>query len=279
MKINRIFISTDDNPLYIQFLPMFSLAWQRLLGIKPTVAYVGNLDDKTHWMKEYCDDIIYYPKHNALPNGRCQTFAARMLMRYLYPDDICMISDIDMLPLNGRYFDELLANYSVEKFVSSGYNAYKFGDGDPKSTIKDPNLRKFPSCYTIATGKVWKEIINPNGLSDSDIVKSWFDIKYFDHKESVNDPNFDDESLMRALIQKWNPSRDRVIGIDRNIVRTGFMGDRLDRSNWRFNMDMLKGGKYIDAHCPRPMAKYADSMKLIAGYLDIPFVIGGQCQR
>lgn len=274
-KIDRILISVDDNPLYIQFLPLFSLAWQKLLGIKPTLAYITDLPrEKWAWMDEYCQEVIHFPVDRTLPSGKCRTFAARMVMRYREPEMISMVSDIDMIPLNGHYFENILSNYNKNMFVSSGYNAYEFGDGDPKSTIREPKIRKFPSCYTIATGAVWKEIINPNNLSDDALIKSWHNIRFYDYKESVNDPNFDDESLMRALIQKWNPNRDKVIGINRNIVRTGFMSDRLDRSNWRFNMDMLRSGKYVDAHCPRPMENYRPSMQIIADYLEVPLIIG-----
>lgn len=277
-KIDRILISSDDSPLYIQFLPIVSLAWQKILGIKPTIAYVTDKDEKSYaWMREYCQDIIPFEIDENLPNGRCKTFAARLIMRYKFGDDICMVSDIDMLPLSYK-FNTLLDNYIQDGLIIYGYNAYKFGDGDPDTSVRDPNLRKFPSCYTIASSKVWGEIINPEKLSDSELVKSWYNIRHYDHKESVNKPNFDDESLVRAMIQKWNPQREKIIGIDRAVSRYGEHGaaccidDRLDRSRWRIDENRLMNGTYIDAHCPRPMQNYLVSMERLAKYLEIPFI-------
>ena len=59
-KIDRIFISCDDNPLYIEFLPFISMAWDKLIGIKPTLAYVTDYpESKWLWMKDYCGDILH----------------------------------------------------------------------------------------------------------------------------------------------------------------------------------------------------------------------------
>ena len=277
-KIDRVLISSDDNPLYIQFLPMVSLAWQKILGVKPTLAYVT---DKTkaewEWMEEFCQDILVYPVDKELPNGKCRTFAARMVMRDKFGEDVCMISDLDMVPLSNR-FQSLLENWSPEKLLVYGYNAYAYGDGDPLQPIHDPAMRKFPSCYCVASSKVWKEIVNPAGLTDAELINSWYNFRCYDHKEAINNENFDDESLVRALVQKWNPSRNKIIGVDRSIHHVGFMTDRLDRSNWinarnwpSINQDLLVS-KYVDAHCPRPMKDYLHSMQLLADYLKIPFV-------
>jgi hypothetical protein len=272
-NINRILISVDDNPLYIQFLPIFSLACQKVIGVKPTLAYVTDKkENEWQWMKEYCQDIIRVPIVKELPDGKCRTFFARMILRYKFESDICMIGDIDLLPLNEEYFKDIMKVFSRDKFLSSGYNVFEFGDGDPKSQIHDPKLRKFPSCYTIATGKVWKEIINPLNLSDEELMKSWFNLKEFDDKESVNNPNFCDESLMRLLIQRWNSSRDRIIGIDRAICG-GRIIDRIDRSHWRINYEKLIQNEYVDAHCPRPLSSNKD-IKLLTDYLQIPFIVG-----
>lgn len=270
MNLDRVFISCDDNPLYIQFLPVVSMALDKMFGIKPTLAYVTDKpESEWKWMNNYCKDIIRYPIDNNLPNGRCKTFVARLLMRYLFNNDICMVSDLDMLPLSVTKFNNALSQYKDDHLLVYGYNAYEFGDGDPKSKIKDPQLRKFPSCYNIASSKTWKEIINPNNLSDDDLVKTWYNIEYYDYRESANKENFDDECLVRALVQKWNPNRDRVIGVDRKMESVGFMNDRLDRSRWKIDVNKLIHGVYVDAHCPRPMNSYLSSMKVLTDYLGI----------
>lgn len=281
-KIDRIFISCDDNPLYMQFLPVVSMAWDKILGVKPTLAYVTDKpESEWKWINDYCKGVIRYPIDNNLPNGRCKTFVARLLMRNLFGDDICMVSDLDMLPLNAKSFTEILKGFNRDCLLVFGHNAYEFGDGDPKNKIFDPKLRKFPSCYNIATSKVWGDIVNPNNINDDDLVKSWYNIEYYDYRESVNKENFDDECLVRALIQKWNPNRDKIIGVDRRMERVGFMSDRLDRSKWRIDINKLKNGDYVDAHCPRPMNDYLPSVKVLTDYLGIELVIlnGGELCR
>lgn len=273
-KINRILISADDNIDYIQFLPIFSMACQKIIGVKPTLAYIGNKSyNEWKWMETYCQDILHFKHDNNVLTNRGMAFVARMLMRYKFGDDVCMIGDIDLIPLNFEYFTSISEMIQEDKFLSAGYNVFQFGDGDPHSTIHDPKLRKFPSCYTIATSKVWKEIVNPMNLDDKDVIMTWKGLSVYDHKESVDKDNFCDESLMRALIQKWNPTRDRVIGIDRKMIN-GKILDRIDRSSWRIDKNKLYKKEYVDAHCPRPLIMYND-IKILTDYIEIPFVIGG----
>lgn len=266
MKINRVLISVDESD-YLDYLPVVSLAWQKLLGIKPTLALVTEKSSLLN-IDKYCQDVLYYDIDSRIPSGRCKTFVARMLMRYKFNDEVCMVSDIDLIPLSKHIFEQAMGLFKEDCFMSIGSNLFEFGDGDPMSKIVDPNLRKFPSCYTIAKSNVWKDLINPLGLNDYDLVSTWLNINEYDHKESANKENFCDESLIRLMIQKWNPARDRIIGIPRPLK--GFtLLDRIDKGKWRLDQNNLFNGKYVDAHCPRPLKKYVTDIILIAKYLDI----------
>ena len=111
-KIDRILISSNDDPLYIQFLPIFSMSCEKIIGVKPTLAYVSNKPySEWKWMEKYCNDILLF-KHN--PNvltDRGMAFVARMIMRYKFGDDICMIGDIDLIPLNNDFFNWIFFAY------------------------------------------------------------------------------------------------------------------------------------------------------------------------
>ena len=41
MKIDRVILSSDTNPYYLDFWPIVAKAWVKM-GIKPTLALVGN---------------------------------------------------------------------------------------------------------------------------------------------------------------------------------------------------------------------------------------------
>ena len=272
MKIDRILLSGDDIGDYLQFLPIISLSWQKLLNIKPTLALVtNNKDDSWRWMENYCQDIIVYPNNNNFSRMATKVFLARLLIRQLFNEEICMVSDLDMLPLNASYF-VIPSNFTEDKFLSLTYDAFENGDGDPRQ-VKQCNIRKVPSCYMVASSNTWKEIINPNNLSNEDLIKSWNGLKIFDYKEDVNAIDFCDESLVRTLVQKWNPSGNRIIGVNRGWIN-GIAEHRIDRSNWIIDNIKLKNNYYIDAHCPRPLIKYRDTIKKLTDYINIPFIIG-----
>jgi len=271
--IKHILISGDDNPNYLQYLPVTSLAWQKLLGIKPVFAYVTDNIDTPPWMNEYCEEIIRYPNWDFIPSAAARTFCARMLLRYRYGDDLCMVSDLDMIPLDKTTFTKFPNTFISDKMLSIGYDVFKHGDGDPNSPPHAPEFRKFPSCYCVATSKVWQEIINPEYLSDIELLQSWVGLNEFDHKEDITKNNFCDESLVRALIQRWNPDRSRIIGVDRGSSAGSAMYRRLDRAHWHIDEKLINSGHYIDAHCPRPLSSYQDSIKKLCDYLGIDFVL------
>jgi hypothetical protein len=49
LKIDRVILSTDNNPDYIQFWPIVSRVWQEYIGIKPTLALIA---DKSVYIDE-----------------------------------------------------------------------------------------------------------------------------------------------------------------------------------------------------------------------------------
>ena len=159
MKINRVILSSNSNPFYLDFWPIVAKAWKRL-GVKPTLALI--CDGKIE-IDESLGDII---KINPLPDIPIafQATTIRLLLPAYFEDDICILSDIDMLPLNKDFLLGSVAKVSDDKFViyRDKYYHYK-------------NITRYPMCYTAAKGKTFKEVFQIQDTKQiPQITKYWY---------------------------------------------------------------------------------------------------------
>jgi len=173
-------------------------------------------------------------------------------------DAICMVNDIDLVPLQREYVVERLSHFDPDKLLGIG-------------TLNHIGLKdKFTMGYTTAVSSVWNRIVNPNNLGYEDLVNSWRNIQHFDLQEAVNNlpadgvnpRGFSDESLLRYL-------RSREPSILNQIER-GFvpLQDGVDRAAWsNLDIDRLNRGGYVEAHLLRPLTKYIKEINVIADYI------------
>src|SRR3990167_1142382 len=75
-----------------------------------------------------------------------QAQVIRLLLPALYPNDGCLISDIDMIPLQRDYFIKNALPYPTDSFII--YRDQAYGGGDDR----------YPMCYVAGQGRVFAEI-------------------------------------------------------------------------------------------------------------------------
>jgi len=272
--IKYVLLSTNDNPLYIQFWPLVASAWKKM-GAEPLLSLVT---DKPYtewsWMEEY-GKIYQFPVNHEIPEKNWSTFC-RFYLYYLNLDDISIVSDMDMIPLNGEYLLNLPEGFSdTDNLLVKGYDAYiqqtnHLPDNGPAGPSSFP---KFPGCYMIAKGSTWKQIINPNNLEFNDLAKSFYNLNVFQNEknfaEALNHPNFDEESIIRYLTWKWCPDRSKIIPIKRFSEWIPTLSDRVDRSYWNIDNNKLQSNQYIDCHSLRPLEEYTNSIMPLVNYLGL----------
>ena len=283
-KPTKIFISSNENPEYIQFWPLVASAWNHL-GFDPVLALVTSQpESRWSWMRDF-GEVVRFAEHDEMPSGNWAKMA-RWWLYSKYENEIGIVSDMDMIPLQRGYFEALPKEYNPETHLLI------------KGTYDMNPQGKFPGCYMTATGKVWKEILKPEKYeSPHEWVKQFYDRARHDEKEAVNSAYdvFSEESLMRSVVLEWDPSGDRTIRLDRpggwqhgGVKSTSL---RVDRSAWpgsergweemgfsrskSYPNDLAKpthyeGGEfYIDAHCPRPLQKYSHLIERLAKYVGV----------
>ena len=243
MKLDCVLTATNENEMYIDFIPIFINTWKKLypnVDIK-IILIAESIPEKFVSYSNYI--ILFKPLENVLTSFTAQ------FIRLLYPCILnytngVIITDIDMLPMNNSYYTENIKVYDNDKFIYYRDNIC-FED------------HQIAMCYNVATPKVWSDIFKINSLTD---IITTIKIVYSNNNILEGHGNvgwFIDQLALYDRVKKWNEKTNNFIQLKES--STGF--NRLDKNNFDINNYNVRtnivNGKYTDYHCYRPMSKYS----------------------
>jgi hypothetical protein len=195
-------------------------------------------------MADIRDDVILFPELSGVSNG-LQTQCVRLLAPQLLPAaKSVVLSDIDMLPMQKRYFVDSVRDVAEDAFVIYRADAL-------------PDRAEIAICYNAASPTTWGEMVEPvASVEDAQrIIKEWAKAVAYDGRPGRAGWSTDQE-LLFDFVGRFAPSR---------IVRftDAQLGhSRLDRSEMgRNGADPLQRylasrGAYCDFHMQRPTEQY-----------------------
>jgi len=228
----KIILSIDGNKDYRDMIPLALAGWARFFPEAEVV--LVDVSDKR------------YP---GVPSANIAK-VARLFTAAQQGDAVCMINDIDEIPLQREHYANCLKQRKAGELLCIGGKMYE--------GTKDAG--KFPIGYTTAEGHVFKSIVNPAGLPWGRWIEHLLTIK--GTKENLRSPFtvFSDESLMRHFLTTWKGKRCNV----------PLWSDSKKDVIHRFapiDTDKLNGGGYISAHHLIPAKKCLDKINVIKRYL------------
>jgi hypothetical protein len=215
-KIDYVVISSDDNSQYKDFYEVVSKQWNKL-GYKTYYINITDVDEEIE------NEFGIFKKIKSV-DGVPSSFQSQVVR--LYSCNLIfgnlLISDIDMLPISKRYFDQLSNDLNEENIV--------LASGQPYTDVP-----YYPMCYV---------------ASNNETLKKTLQIENFSFEEFCN-------YLVSNYGLKWNTDEhfmyDRL-SMNKNILieKTRNFNNRIDRSRWTYNTEDLKKGFYVDSHLLRP---------------------------
>jgi len=233
LKIDRVILATNDNPTYLEFWPIVAPIWEKIIGVKPTLALIG---DQSLPIDESLGDVIRFAP---LPHvsTALQSQLIRLLLPIYFDNEVCLISDIDMLPLNKEYFCDPITDIPDNFFVVFRDGAY------------DPELERYPMCYNVASGKIFKEIFkitSPKEISQT--ISAWSSLGY---------GWCTDEKVLYQHLNNWMKQTSRCVLLHHPVEK------RIDRECWEYDRELLKKHYYIDSHMLRSYSSHKKEIDLL----------------
>ena len=232
IEIKRVIISTNDNPLYIEFWPVVARVWQSM-GIRPTLALIA---DEECAVDTSLGDVIRFSPIPGISTA-LQAQVYRLFLPVLFPEEGCLISDIDIIPISRTYFVEGASPCPDQGFLVYRDNAF------------GPRTNQYPMCYVAALGSVFASVFQVYDKSQfADRIRQW---------TKISNCWETDQWMLYRLVNAW----ERKGGL---VVRLGHdVGPRIDRSDWQTGLNPDEILRYIDCHCPRPYSAYKASIDRI----------------
>lgn len=222
-NIDRVILATNANPKYIQFWPIVAQAWQEIVGVRPTLILVA---PKSVCVDETYGDVIYFEPLEGLSTSY-QAQVIRLFAPILFPDDICMISDIDMLPLQKDFFHESVKHCKEDQVITFW---------------RYPDQLRYSMTYTVGKGALFGDLFNITWQQVPERLYQW-------EKEGMKWHT--DELMLARHLHEWDAITKRFVFLDAE------RNKRITREGWiKFDPISLKNAGFFDADLPRPYTKY-----------------------
>lgn len=235
----RVILSSDKNSTYLDFWPLVAKAWQQNMGVRPTLALI---DGKNIDVDRSLGDVIDVPPLDNVPSW-LHALYIRMFLPVLFEKDVCIISDIDMLPLSREMLCDSIKEVPADCVVIY-WNPYV-------------GQAIFSSCYFAASGKTFREIFGITTLAEINacVCKA----------VAVNDKWGGDEEKLYYVLTEWENRTGRLVRLN---LPFGFEY-RISRVEWNYDVEKLKNGFYYDAHMLRPLQVYNKEIAELAHHLNL----------
>jgi len=191
LTIDRVILSSDSNLDYLSFWPIVAKAWRDIVGVKPTLFLIAGEEVK---IDESLGDVIRIKPIPGIPTSY-QARVIRLLAPGLFPDEVSIVSDIDLVPLSRQLFIKPLQDVPDNHFVSFNYRCSHTG------LFKQFPKRYFMS-YSVAKGKTFSELF---GLYSIDKIPEkmceWYDLQL--SSQLAGGVRELDEYILTSALYNW----------------------------------------------------------------------------
>jgi hypothetical protein len=230
MKINNAIVSSNNNPQYLEFWPFVAKAWKRI-GITPVLVFLHmkGEEDLTGELAKWGEVIPLplTPSWDIVNQSQCsRLYVATQL------EGTHIISDIDMLPLSGEYFNGAVKEAAADALVS--YTADVIEQG---FYLRVP---QYPMCYLAGKGETFKEIIGQFKWED-------FVVSFAQERFGYGS----DQRVFYKRLGAWRGKGERFITLRRGWIE-GRALNRIDKVKWEWTEEQIDKELLYDCHMPRP---------------------------
>jgi hypothetical protein len=261
MKIEKIIVSTNSNPLYFDFWETFSKVWKTKMGADPVLVYIDE-NPEVAQIEDKWGQVVRVKSVAGVPEY-LQTQWSRFYFTKLFPDSVCMTSDIDMFPLSKEYFMDGLNSFEMPE------NGHVHLNGNGVTGKFDDWLKEVCNltvCYHVNYGKRFAEVFDMADTWEEEILRL--------HNMNLGKDQSQWAEHLKGMVN-WGAEEDYSTSVLRkkvtdNTVKffsAGLYGHRFDRGHWQSCKNAINSYKFIDCHSLRPFKEYQQEiMEVLTHY-------------
>jgi hypothetical protein len=262
MRLDRVILSSDLNPKYLDFWPIVSQAWRKLFDVPVVLALVAPPNPDLVRELQIYGSVVRLDPVPGIPLPNQAKMARYFVAAQDRSDLVTMTNDIDLLPLQREYYDDLLAKRPAYSLMTIGSELYT-----------GPEQGKFTAGYLTCEGYTWRRLLHRDRPAWAHWINSFVAMRLFDDKEDISSTvhhehpdTFSDESVLRAVLSCANV---HATMLPRGYADTKERG--IDRSDWPQQIDHwgLRSKRYVESHLLRPYRDHAARIKPLLDYLGI----------
>ena len=202
--LDRVIVSCDSHPNYLDFWPLVVSAWKKI-DVKATLVLIEKSDENIE-VDETIGDVIRLKLEDDSVHTAFAAQAVRLLAPCLYPDENIIIADMDIIPLNKEYFFKSLRRGPEDSFIE-----YRRGcvGGD-----------QVAMCWNVAKGSVWGDIFNVEATTEDykDVfinrLKEWNPQNYKPISKGLSSEWFTDQRLLYKYLSEWDGQHVKLTDSD-----------------------------------------------------------------
>jgi len=250
MIIGKVIFAVDDNPHYSGLWPIVSEICFKKLGILPVLFHIT--DEESDFLKDEYGLVKKVKKLSDIDTGK-QSQIIRMWGTRYFPDEVCIVGDIDMLMFNREYFVDQVSKYSEDDLVIYCSDAYD----SARSECVGIYTNRYSLPYNAATGKTFNRILDTDCEFD----------EYIRRVLNAGFPDFDSDEMYYSHCVDNKNHGVNVIKLKRGYYTKFQCPRRIDRVNDsvfnKYEDRLISNGYYVDCHLARPESKYRNEINLL----------------
>ncbi len=165
--VDRVIMCLTNNEKYIDFWNYTSKVYATKFSTLPTLMFSGTKEELDGLMSSgrlstKYGDIVHLPRVDGVHYDASLDWTCTWGLFYgasLFPNDVCMLSGIDQIPLSGRFYDVLQNIGTRDRYIIGFSDAY----GDPNAY--------YPSSHHVGLGNFFKSIYKIEDDWDTELRK------------------------------------------------------------------------------------------------------------
>jgi hypothetical protein len=243
MKVDRVILSSNNNPLYYMFWNNLSKTYKEKFNISPTLIFFGSEDDlKSANLSEDFGNIILEKEVNGISPWQ-YTWSLFYFTKF-YKDEVCAIMGIDQIPLGTFFLKDSIENIPDENYVMLIDDQYTVEKKYPKKWDEGGFS---PSAYHIAKGQTFCDIFNFEESFEKEIIK----LNSLNIKTMWGDKWGLDEAYSSSKLNEFKYT-GRVSDLS---LSQDFLNKRIDcyrHYEVNYDLNLLNSNYFIECHACRP---------------------------